>query len=107
MRLRHSRRQRELRSAPHVRYWPAVSVRHGEFRPVHVLGQLCWLWVPRAAPEPTAARIKRLLGITAADEHPDFREVAAPPKPEPTAARILAMSPAAFLEHEILSSRHA
>lgn len=78
MRLRTARRQRELRSAPHVRYWPAVSVRHGEFRPVHVLGQLCWLWVPRAAP-----------------------------KPEPTAARILAMSPAAFLEHEILSSRHA
>ena len=46
------RRQREIRSAPHVRYWPAVSVRHSTFRPVHVDGVLCWLWQPHRKPEP-------------------------------------------------------
>jgi hypothetical protein len=72
-------RQRELRSAPHVRYWPAVSVRHGTFRPVHVDGVLCWLWQPHQKPGAHA--------------------------PEPSAARINAMSTAHFDEHERLSAR--
>lgn len=57
--LRTSRRQRELRSAPHVRYWPAVSVRHGAFTPAHVDGVLCWLWMPKPAPQPEETRAQR------------------------------------------------
>lgn len=46
--LRTSRRRRTLRTAPRARYWPTI----GDFRPVHVDGRLCWLWVPKAPPEP-------------------------------------------------------